>query len=602
MRISEAAHSLRVGSRSVSDSRFRGFRIGWILVSAAVVAGSATAMPASATTPTPKVSAAAPSLPSLSVAEHEAKNLGPVPASAPVSFTLALQDRDPSGLQTLVDQGDRLTTSQWVSTYGPEPSMTAAVRRSLAGAGLSSTWEAGDSVLGVSGSARSVSDYLHVTLHRYLLYGNTRFYAPLTQPVVPRELAHEVAAITGPNDYPSDAAPAIPDSQDGVTPKQMSQFYDLTPLRAAGLDGKGMTVIFPEGAVPDTSTLTAFAAKFHLPPFNLTVHTDPSAWGSGAVPSDSWYGNYAGEASLDLEVVHGLAPEAREVVYVGGGAPPQTLSMLQTMVTKNQGSILSASTNIGNCEQSPDARSTAVSADAIFAQAAAEGTTVLFASGDRAAFQCIPDADPATEGDASVYLGADSPDVTAVGGTSAFFAVNGAYYKEAAWGEPLETWGSGGGISTFFPQPSYQVAPGLAAKSLGGRGVPDVACDADPVTSGWDIFVPPAPSLGETSPQEEPVGGTSAATPCWAAIIALIDQDLVQLGLPKVGFANPALYYFARDPSGLPATPFHQVTEGSNLHFVATPGWNAATGLGTPDVGHLADDFEWYVRNHLAAR
>jgi kumamolisin len=182
-----------------------------------------------------------------------------------------------------------------------------------------------------------------------------------------------------------------------------------------------------------------------------------------------------------------------------------------------------------------------------------------------------------------------------VGGTLAFFASNGAYFKEAAWGEPLETWGSGGGISTIFQQPSYQVAPGLGPKSLGGRGVPDVAADADG-QSGWDVFVP-----SSNGPQEQEVGGTSAAAPTWAAITALMDEDLTHQGLAEVGFANPALYYFANDPPGLPATAFHQVTEGSNFHFVATAGWNAATGLGTPDVAHLTDDFEWYDRSHQAA-
>jgi len=275
------------------------------------------------------------------------------------------------------------------------------------------------------------------------------------------------------------------------------------------------------------------------------------------------------------------------------------LSLLQAMISAYPGAILSASTNIGNCEQSPDARATAVSASAIFAQAAAEGTTIFFASGDRGAFECIFDQEPSTAGDISVYLGADSPDVTAVGGTTSFLATNGAYYKEAAWGEPLETWGSGGGISTIFQQPSWQVAPGLGAASLGGRGVPDVACNGD-IVSGWDVFSPPDPSQGEKGPQEYSSGGTSAATPCWAAITALIDEDLTQQGLPKVGFANPALYYFSRDPAGLPAMAFHQVTEGSNLHYEATPGWNAATGLGTPDAAHLADDFEWYDRGHPA--
>jgi kumamolisin len=171
-----------------------------------------------------------------------------------------------------------------------------------------------------------------------------------------------------------------------------------------------------------------------------------------------------------------------------------------------------------------------------------------------------------------------------------FLASNGAYYKEAAWGEPLESWGGGGGVSKFFPQPSYQVAPGLAAGTLGGRGIPDVAANAD-IVSGWDIFSP-----SPQGPQEGPVGGTSAATPCWAAITALLDQDLDAAGLPQVGFANPALYTFAADPPGMPADPFHLVTEGSNLHFLSTAGWNEATGLGSPDGAHLADDFEWYDR------
>jgi hypothetical protein len=78
---------------------------------------------------------------------------------------------------------------------------------------------------------------------------------------------------------------------------------------------------------------------------------------------------------------------------------------------------------------------------------------------------------------------------------------------------------------------------------------------------------------------------------------ALIDEDLKEQALPEVGFANPALYYFSRDPVGMPATPFHIVTEGSNLHYLAAAGWNAASGLGTPDVAHLADDFEWYERS-----
>ena len=141
----------------------------------------------------------------------------------------------------------------------------------------------------------------------------------------------------------------------------------------------------------------------------------------------------------------------------------------------------------------------------------------------------------------------------------------------------------------FFPLPSWQVAPGTKNNfSNGKRETPDISANADG-ESGWDIFAGGA---------EQPIGGTSAAAPFWAAISALIDQDLKAKGLNTIGFANPALYVFAQNPAGLPTPPYHDVTLGTNLYYPATPGWDFATGLGTPDVGALANDFEWYRRAH----
>jgi kumamolisin len=519
--------------------------------------------------------------------------MGPLSAKAPVTFTLTLRERDASGLQAMLDRGAQLTPAQWTSTYGPDPTRVARTRWVLSHAGLSSTWEPGASLLSVTGRAESVEHFLHLSIHRFVLRGNTHFYAALSQPLVPRAIAGEALAVTGTNDYPSYVTAAAL-SPDGVTPNEITKFYDLTPLRDAGLDGTGMTVIFPEYAMPPVSVLAAYATKFHLPPFDVTVKSDPSRWGAPTGPTSSEYDAMAGEASLDLEVVHGLAPGAREIVYEDGN-PTAFPVMIQAMTAANPGAVLSSSISTSWCEED-EPRSLSLAMNSALAQAAAEGISMFWASGDRGAFSCLPDGDPSTEGLISVDSNADSPYVTAVGGTTAFFASNGAYFKETAWGEPIEAWGSGGGISTIFGQPSYQVAPGLGPKSLGGRGVPDVSADAD-VQSGWVEFVP-----SSSGPEENEVGGTSAAAPCWAAITALIDEDLAKQGLAKVGFANPALYFFSRDPTGLPATPFHQVSEGTNLHFVATSGWNAATGLGTPDVAHLADDFEWYHRNHLASR
>jgi subtilase family serine protease len=531
-------------------------------------------------------------LPSLAVAQHEASDIGPLPAKAPVSFTLALRERDAAGLQALLARGGTTTSSQWISAYGPDPTRVASIRKLLARAGLSSTWQPGDALLSVSGRAQGVEHFLHLSIDRFVLHGSTHFYAPLGQPVLSKSFGSIVTALTGLNDYPSHPTAAIA-GPEGVSPSQMTSFYDLTPLRKAGIDGTGMTVIFPEWGMPPASVFAAFAAKFHLPAFHISVKSDPSSWGAPIPSTSPYWADVAGEASLDLEIVHGLAPGAREIVYeVGNG---QDLpEMIQTMTAAHPGAILSSSIFTSWCENDGP-RSLSVSMNEAFARAAAAGTSIFWASGDRGAFSCLPDGNPPTEEMLSVNPNADSPDVTAVGGTTVYLAADGAYFKEAAWGEPLETWGSGGGISTIFQQPAYQVAPGLGPKSLGGRGVPDVSANAD-ILSGWDIFYP-----GQNGPQEGPYGGTSAATPAWAAMTALIDEDLTQQGLAEVGFANPALYDFSRDPAGLPATAFHQVTEGNNFHFVATPGWNAATGLGSPDVAHLADDFEWYDRTHQAS-
>jgi kumamolisin len=588
MRTSVGARSRRIGGTSVRHSWISSFRFRHIVLSAVIVAGSATAIPASATASTPN---AALSLPSLSVAEHVASDLGPVPASTPITFSLTLRERHSSALQALLAGGGTTSAAQWASTYGPDPALVARTRRALSRAGLSSTWRTGQSLLSATGGAGAIDHLLHLTLQQFVLDGSTHFYAALTSPDLPKSMAHFVTAVTGLDDYPSHLVAAIPHAGTGVSPSEFSKFYDLTPLRAAGFNGAGMTVMFPEAVLPPMASLRAYAAKFHLPPFHVSVRINPRRWGGPVPSSQSFYEDLAGEEALDLEVVHGLAPGAREIVYewTKDSSFPD---LIQTMIADNPGAILSSSFSMVNCEGSAGGRDDALAQNAVFAHAAALGRTIFFASGDRGAYACLPDGEPTTEGTLSVDPDVDSPDITGVGGTSAFFASNGAYFKESAWGEPLETWGTGGGISTIFRQPSYQVAPGLGAKDLGGRGVPDVACNADPVTSGWAIF---SPINGKT--EQYPSGGTSAAAPCWAAVTAIIDEYLTKQRLAKVGFANPALYYFARDPSGLPASPFHQVTEGTNLHFVATPGWNAATGLGTPDAAHLAADFEWYDRN-----
>jgi kumamolisin len=202
------------------------------------------------------------------------------------------------------------------------------------------------------------------------------------------------------------------------------------------------------------------------------------------------------------------------------------------------------------------------------------------ASGDSGAFTCGFDQPPAGSVPSTL------PTVTAVGGTSVFESKEGLYFKEYAWGSPIDQSGGGGGASRFYPIPDYQKN---VAQSLGNgqRQVPDVAAAGDPST-GFHIFF---------KGRDGQAGGTSAATPLWAATIALVNQDLKQKGLREVGFANPALYWMGENSSKLNPKPFHDVTAGNILGYGAGSGWDFATGWGSMDAAALAAAWERYIRS-----
>ena len=534
----------------------------------------------------------------LEVAIHEARDLGTMPAAQMLSFDLTLADRDPAGIAAAMAGGSSLSSTEFADRYGPNPARVASTMQVLAAAGLRAHWSPGDVLVRATGPASAIERFLHIGIHRFVAVDGTPFYSALTTAAIPASISGTVIAITGLDDYQRDLTSAVPSSDvAGVTPQDMSTFYNITPLRKAGLDGAGETVVFIEWGVPSNAVLNTWAQKFTPGvPFNVQVHQDAAAWGAPLVSGDKQYSAVAGEAALDLEIVHGIAPGATEVVYEFGdaGAIPD---VVRAIAAASPGVILSSSISEHECELEQGATADGAAENQVDTAAAAQGMSIFWASGDRGAYMCLndyPDQDKNANTEISVMPDAASPGVTAVGGTTAFLAQNGGYFQESAWGEPIEQWGSGGGVSTAYPRPSWQQAPGIPS-SMTGRGLPDVAANAD-IISGWDIIAP-GQNAGDQA-QEGPVGGTSAAAPFWAAVTALIDEDLGHKSLPLVGFANPALYLFAQSPAGLPAPAFHDVTLGSNLHYPAGQGWDMATGLGTPDVGALANDFEWYEKTH----
>jgi kumamolisin len=200
--------------------------------------------------------------------------------------------------------------------------------------------------------------------------------------------------------------------------------------------------------------------------------------------------------------------------------------------------------------------------DQAFQAAGALGVTVTVAAGDNGS------SDGVNDGLAHVDFPASSPNVLACGGTR-LIGSGQSITSETVWNDGTSGGATGGGISAFFPPPAWQsksnLPPSANPGAKPGRGVPDIAGDADPVT-GYQIRV---------DGQNTVVGGTSAVAPLWAGLVALLNQSL---GKP-VGYLNPWLYTSAISIPGA----LHDITSGNNGAYQARVGWDACTGLGSGD-------------------
>ena len=511
---------------------------------------------------------------SLQSAMHQGRDLGTVPASTPLHLEASLALRNAAEFDALVARGVQVSHDQYVQRFGPDPTAVGVARDLLAARGIALRWSSGDQLATLDGDAGAVSRVFSVRLHEFVAPTGEHFHAPLSAAVIPPALRDTVTALTGLEDWTQHHVSAIRGLH-GVSPGDMAAFYDMEGVRSSGIDGSGMTVVFPEIDSFSQADLDAYAAKYNLPPFAVEVHRN-KLWGDP--------GGIDGEANMDIELVHAFAPAAKLVVYYSSAKNVQVLPMLQAMFSEQAGPTTIVSSSIGTCETLGE-KGEALQEETMAHAAAGKGTSIFIASGDRGAYDCLPSGDSDT---LAVDLDASLPDVTSVGGTTVFLGENAGYSKETAWGEPVEQWGGGGGLSIFWKLPSWQVAPGVQnGFSNGHRQVPDVSANAD-AQSGWNVISDGA---------EHKIGGTSAAAPMWAGITALFDQILVQQHHQTIGLANEGLYWMAAHASSLPAPPFHDVTQGTNLNYSATNGWDYATGLGSPDVGALAVDWPKYMES-----
>jgi kumamolisin len=264
-----------------------------------------------------------------------------------------------------------------------------------------------------------------------------------------------------------------------------------------------------------------------------------------------------GEVLLDIEVAGALAPDAELFVYF---APNTDQGFLDAVSQAAQATTTPTAMSISWGQSEDDWTEQARTAmDAAFADAAAVGVTVTAAAGDGGS------SDGATDGTAHCDFPASSPHVLACGGTKLSATTDGSVTSETVWNESSTGHGAtGGGISDTFDQPAWQVSAGTPA---GGRGVPDVAADADPET-GYQVLVDGTATV---------IGGTSAVAPLWAALVCRLAEGAGK----KFGLLGPLLY--AGVTPGNTPDGFRDITSGNNGAYFAGPGWDACTGLGVPD-------------------
>jgi kumamolisin len=376
---------------------------------------------------------------------------------------------------------------------------------------------------------------------------------------LPVSLAGAVEAVLGLDNRPQAqphfrvrkplAQAAAPSS---YTPPQVAQAYNF-PAKASGA---GQTIgIIELGGGYRQADLTAYFKSLGLAAPGITA---VSVDGGKNQPSTA--SSADGEVMLDIEVAASVAPGAKIAVYFAPNTDQGFLDAITTAVhdTTNKPSVISISW--GGPESSWTNQSmTAI--DAACQSAAALGITITAASGDNGS----------TDGGTgnNVDFPASSPNVLACGGTN--LDANGAtIVSEVVWNELASQEGAtGGGVSNVFALPSWQANANVPASSAstGGRGVPDVAGDADPAT-GYTIRVDSQTSV---------IGGTSAVAPLWAGLVAVANQQLGN----NVGLLQPAIY------AAKAASAFNDITQGNNGAFAAGPGWDACTGLGSPIASKL---------------
>ncbi|MFC5906359.1 S53 family peptidase [Streptacidiphilus monticola] len=676
----------------MKHTRVQRARIATVAAAAlALASGSLVlASPSNAAAPAPAAKAVSGSHPAWATA---AADQGAASAAAEYTATVYYQGQDPAGLDAYAKSvsdpnsagyGKFLTPAQFSARFGATQAQQDAVKQWLTGAGLTIVGSTAHGVT-VKGDNAALQRAFGTTVHEYTVDGKTQ-HAPATNVVVPASVSNAVLGVTGLSSAtatgkakpqsvrvrntvgagvkPADGLPTtatcsdywgektatgapagytsdpVPFDQCSFVPSQLRKAYGVT---ASGLTGKGATVAIVDAyglstMEQDANTFATAHGDKAFAPGQYTEYVTPDQWTHTAECGGP--AGWAGEEALDVEMVHGLAPDAK-VVYVGANScyDADLLGSLQMIVDKHLADVVTNSWGeIMHTTDAGDMDPTQIAAyEQVFKQGAAEGIGFNFSAGD-----CGDESPEAAATGANCQTDtaraqADFPDsdpwVTSVGGTALGLASKaGKYGFETDMGNLRsglsadgKSWtpfpapfffGGGGGTSEDFAQPWYQswTVPGSLSHTLmtgaksktAQRVTPDVAMNGDLYTSV---------NVGFTDGgvySEGGYGGTSVSSPEFAGVLA----DAIQAQGHAIGFANPDIYL--RSTLGL----FHDVVDrqaqrheaplsnvadfgviggtlrvrlvafGQDTSLNATPGYDNATGVGSPTAA-LLNSYKW---------
>lgn len=577
---------------------------------------------------------------SISAYTNKSQLLSNAPANQPVSLAIGLNLRNTANLASYLNEISDphspmyrryLNPGSFAALYGPLPQSEAAVSAFLRSEGFKITATYPHHlVVDAIGTVAQAEQAFQVQINNYRSPLGQLFFANANAPSLPAQIAPLVAAVSGldntiqyqrkpfvPGQTPLrlGASPALalqnahsqgaslngqasiicpqPGSATlptSYTPAQIATAYNFTKLYNAGMMGEGQTVGLLELDGYSSGDIAAFTSCFGGS--GTAIKTIPIDGYNGAA------GANAAEVELDMETVLGLAPHLASLrVYEAAGSSLAAYNDAWARIVSDATPVVSTSWVF--CEEGPGMTSEARQENIFFQVAAAQGQTILAASGDLGANGCY-NPQTGTNTVPAVDDPASQPYVTGVGGTTMRINPDNTYQSEQVWNDrAIHNGASGGGISQVWRMPSWQQAPGVAnAYSTGFREVPDVSLNADPQT-GYDIFC----KVGACANHGWMIiGGTSAAAPAWAAMIALANQASLKANGFMVGFLNPSLYNIAHGANGTSyAAAFHDIVpvQGgvNNNDYVGTSGtypdasaYDLATGLGSFDAFNLSQN------------